>query len=230
MKKTIGIMCAFALVGSAAFAALPASEQKRLDEAAEVVRDLRTMPDKGIPEQLWNKAECVAVIPSMKKAAFVVGGQYGKGVMSCRTGSTWSAPIFLRLAKGSWGLQIGAEQTDLVLLVMNRRGVDKLLQDKVALGADASVAAGPVGRDGTAETDAQMSAEILSYSKSQGAFAGIDLAGGVLQPEKHANVNAYGPSVNPRDVLFGHNVAIPAAARSFVRSLGQETRATTGRK
>lgn len=230
MKKTIGFVCVLALAGSSAFAALSASEQKRLDEAAAVVRDLRAMPDKGIPEQLWNKAECVAVIPSMKKAAFVVGGEYGKGVISCRTGSSWSAPVFLRLAKGSWGLQIGAEQTDLVLLVMNRRGVEKLLQDKVALGADASIAAGPVGRGGTAETDAQMAAEILSYSRSQGAFAGIDLSGGVLQPEQHANVNAYGESVDVRNVLFGKNVAVPAAARGFVRSLSQETRATTGKK
>lgn len=230
MKKTLGMMCALALVGSSAIAALSESEQKRLDEAASVVRELRAMPDRGIPEQLWSKAECVAVIPSMKKAAFVVGGEYGKGVMSCRTGSSWSAPVFLRLAKGSWGLQIGAEQTDLVMLVMNRRGVEKLLQDKVALGVDASIAAGPVGRGGTAETDAQLSAEILSYSRSQGAFAGIDLSGGVLQPEKHANDNAYGASVNPRDVLFGRNVAIPAAARGFVRSLAQETKATTGKK
>ncbi len=230
MKKTLGVMCALALVGSTAFAELPASERDRITQAAEVVRDMRTMPEKGIPEQLWNKAECVAVIPSVKKAAFVVGGEYGKGLLSCRTGSSWSAPIFLRLMKGSWGAQIGGQSTDLVLLIMNRRGVDKLLQDKVSLGADASLAAGPVGRDASAETDAQLSAEILSYSKSQGVFAGIDLSGGVLQPEKHANVNLYGPNVNPRDVLFGHNQAVPAVARGFVRSLGQEARATTGKK
>lgn len=230
MKKTFGVMSVLALVASSAFAALPASEQKRVNEAAAVVRELRGMPDKGIPEQLWNKAECVAVIPSLKKAAFIVGGEYGKGLMSCRNGSAWSSPVFLRLVKGSWGAQIGAEQTDLILLIMNRHGVDKMLQDKVALGADASVAAGPVGRDTTAETDAQMSAEILSYSRSQGVFAGIDLSGGVLQPETHANVNLYGASVDPRNVLFGHNRVVPAAARVFVRSLSQEARATSGRK
>ena len=230
MKRTVGITAALAVIASSAFAALPASEQKRLDDAGVVVRELRATPEKGIPDQLWQKAECVAVIPSMKKAAFVFGGEYGKGVMSCRSGSAWSAPIFLRLAKGSWGLQIGAEETDLVLLVMNRHGVDKLLQDKVSLGADVSVAAGPVGREAAAATDAQMSAEILSYSRSQGAFAGINLSGGVLQPEKTANVNLYGASVDPREVLFGHRSTVPVAARGFVRSLSQETRATTGRK
>ena len=230
MKRTVGITAALAVIASSAFAALPASEQKRLDDAGVVVRELRATPEKGIPDQLWQKAECVAVIPSMKKAACVFGGEYGKGVMSCRSGSAWSAPIFLRLAKGSWGLQIGAEETDLVLLVMNRHGVDKLLQDKVSLGADVSVAAGPVGREAAAATDAQMSAEILSYSRSQGAFAGINLSGGVLQPEKTANVNLYGASVDPREVLFGHRSTVPVAARGFVRSLSQETRATTGRK
>lgn len=230
MKKTIGFACALLLAGGSAFGALPASEQHRVESAAAVVRELRGMPDKGIPDELWEKAQCVAVIPSVKKAAFVFGGEYGKGLISCRSGKGWSAPIFLRLAKGSWGAQIGAEETDLVLLVMNRRGVDKLLQDKVALGAGASVAAGPVGRDAKAETDAQMSAEILSYSRSQGAFAGIDLSGGVLQPEKTANVNLYGPNVNPRDVLFGRTQVVPAAARLFVRSLSQEARATSGKK
>src|SRR5262245_9805417 len=127
----------------------------------------------------------------MKKAAFVVCGEYGSGVMSCRQANGWSAPVFMQLAKGSWGLQIGAEQTDLVLLVMNRRGLDKLLEDKVSLGADASVAAGPVGRSATAATDAQLGAEMLSYSRSQGLFAGINLSGGVLRPDKEAQTRAY---------------------------------------
>src|SRR5262249_18292621 len=153
---------------ASAFAAISSGEQKRLDESAVIVRQLRGTPDKGIPEGLWDKAECAIVIPSLKKAAFVVGGEYGKGEMSCRTGNGWSAPLFMQLAKGSWGLQIGGEEVDLVLLVMNRHGVDKLLADKVSLGGDASVAAGPVGRAANASTDAQMGAEMLAYSRSQG--------------------------------------------------------------
>src|SRR5262249_39981774 len=155
-------------------------------------------PEKGIPEDLWSKAQCVIVIPSIKKGAFVIGGEYGKGVMSCRSGRDWSGPVFMELAKGSWGLQIGAEQIDLVMLLMNRRGVDKWLRDRVALGADASGAAGPVGRAGSAATDAQLHAEMLSYSRSQGVFAGIDLSGGVLRPDTDATKNAYGPDADPK--------------------------------
>src|SRR5262252_6350606 len=163
MRK-VSVVCAALLVASSAFAELTKEEAKRLNEAGAVLTELRNVPDKGIPEDLWNKAECVVVIPSLKKGAFVVGGEYGAGVMSCRKGQQWSGPVFMQLAKGSWGLQIGAEQIDLVLLVMNRRGVDKLLADKVSLGADASVAAGPLGRTASAATDAQMNAEMLAYS------------------------------------------------------------------
>src|SRR2546423_15368913 len=150
-------MCA-----ATAFAVLSWWESKGLSTAATVVRELRAMPDKGIPEDTWNRAECVAVIPGVKKAAFVLGGEFGKGVVSCRSGKMWSAPIFLELQKGSAGFQIGAEQIDLVLLMMNRDGVDKLLNNKVNLGADASVAAGPVGRTASAGTDAQLTAGILA--------------------------------------------------------------------
>jgi lipid-binding SYLF domain-containing protein len=206
------------------------SEATRLQESATVVKELRAAPDSGIPEQLWDDAACVAVIPSVKKAAFVVGGEYGKGVMSCREANGWSAPVFLELAKGSWGAQIGAQQIDLVLLVMNKTGAQKLLQDKVSLGGDASVAAGPVGRSAHAATDAQLKAEILSYSRSQGVFAGVDLSGGVLRPDEDANKDLYGASVKPQDVLFGHH-AVPAAARGFVQTLSQPiAKATTGVK
>jgi SH3 domain-containing YSC84-like protein 1 len=228
--KRILLGCTLCLVASSAFAALSKDEVKRLSQAATIISELRNSPDKGIPEQLWNKAQCVVVIPSMKKAAFVFGGEYGSGVMSCRT-KGWSAPVFMQLAKGSWGLQIGAEETDLVLLVMNRSGVDKLLQDKVSLGADASVAAGPVGRAANAATDAQMGAEMLAYSRSQGVFAGIDLSGGVLKPDKEADARGYGENVNARDLVMGsRHVAAPAAASAFLRALGQDVRATTGRK
>jgi lipid-binding SYLF domain-containing protein len=204
-----------------------ADQTSRLRNATNVLSELRATPDKGIPEDLWNRAECVAVIPSVKKAAFIFGGEYGKGVMSCRSGKVWSAPVFLELEKGSWGFQVGAQQIDLVLLVMNRSGVDKMLQDKVSLGADASVAAGPVGRAAGASTNAQMSAEILSYSRAQGLFAGIDISGGVLKPDKDANKEVYGDK-EPRDILLGGNVPVPAVARDFQQALSREFRATSG--
>ena len=228
--KRFGIACAALLMATAAFAELSKDEVKRLSEASTILTELRGTPEKGIPEDLFTKAQCVMVIPSMKKAAFVVGGEYGSGVMSCRTGADWSGPVFMQLAKGSWGLQIGAQQVDLVLLVMNRRGLDKLLQDKVSLGADASVAAGPVGRSASAATDAQMSAEMLAYSRAQGVFAGIDLSGGMLHPDKEADARAYGSGVNARDVAMGTaHVTAPVAADPFLRALRREVRGTSGR-
>jgi SH3 domain-containing YSC84-like protein 1 len=231
MVKKVLLVGGAVLVASTAFAALSKDEVKRLNEASAIMTELRTAPDKGIPEELWTRAECVIVIPSMKKAAFVVGGEYGSGVMSCHNANAWSAPVFMQLAKGSWGLQIGAEQVDLVLLVMNRRGVDKLLDDKVSLGADASVAAGPVGRTANAGTDAKLNAEMLAYSRTHGVFAGIDLSGGVLRPDKEADARAYGEGVAARQVVDGTaRVNTPAAARAFLDSLKRDVRATTGRK
>ena len=225
MKKKLAVFCGVCLLATSASAALTGNEVKRLNDAATVLGEMRDAPD-GIPEDLWNKAECVLVIPSMKKAAFVFGGEAGSGVMSCKRAGGWSAPVFMHLAKGSFGLQIGAEQIDLVLLVMNRRGVDKLLQDKVSLGADASLAAGPVGRSANAATDAQLNAEMLAYSRSQGLFAGIDLSGGVLRPDTQADARAYGSKVTPRDIVEGtRRVAVPDAARSFVRVLGHDVAA-----
>ena len=229
MKKAV-IACVLSMVASSAFATLSKDEVKRLNEAGPILTELRNSTEKAIPEDVWTKAQCVIVIPSMKKAAFVVGGEYGSGVMSCRT-NDWSAPVFMQLAKGSWGLQIGAEEVDLVLLVMNRKGVDKLLEDKVSLGADASVAAGPLGRSASAATDAQLGAEMLSYSRSHGVFAGIDLSGGVLRPDKDALARAYGNDVTAHDVVMGgKHVARLEAAEPFMKALRQEVRATTGRK
>jgi len=224
------VACGLSLIASSAFASLSKDEVKRLSDAGTIVSELRHAPDKGIPEDLWRKAQCVVVIPSMKKAAFVVGGEYGSGVMSCR-GNGWSSPVFMQLAKGSWGLQVGAEETDLVLLVMNRRGLQKLLEDKVSLGGDASVAAGPVGRAASAATDAQMSAEMLAYSRSHGVFAGIDLSGGVLRPDKEADARAYGPNVTARDVVMGtaHRASLEAAT-PFLTALREDVRATAGSK
>lgn len=231
MRKAIFICFCFVLVAGAAFAALTKEEVKRLDEGGAILNELRGSPDKGVPEDLWTKAQCVIVIPSIKKGAFVVGGEYGKGVMSCRSGGEWSNPVFMTLAKGSWGFQIGAEQIDLVLLVMNRRGLDKLLQDKVSIGADASAAAGPVGRTAEAGTDAQLHAEMLSYSRAQGAFAGIDLSGGVLRPDKEANADAYGAGTDAKDVVMGGTrVAALNDAAPFMRALRRDVRATTGRR
>jgi lipid-binding SYLF domain-containing protein len=230
MKLMAALSLGLLLSPLPALADISSSQAKRLDEAASVVRELRAIPDKGIPEETWNRAECIAVIPGLKKAAFGIGGEFGKGVISCRSGQSWSAPLFIELEKGSAGFQIGAEQIDLVLLMMNRKGVDKLLDNKVNLGGDASIAAGPVGRAGAASTDARMTAEILAYSRAKGLFAGIDLSGGVLRPDKDANRDAYGESVSARDVLFTNKVAPPAPAQAFVRTLREESRATTGRK
>jgi lipid-binding SYLF domain-containing protein len=230
MKTIIAFAAGLLTCTSTVLAEISTSEAKRLEEAASVVQELRATPDKGIPEDSWSRAECVAVIPGLKKAAFLIGGEFGKGVISCRAGQTWSAPLFLELQKGSAGFQIGAEQVDVVLLMMNRRGVDKLLDNKVNLGADASVAAGPVGRAASASTDARLTAEILAYSRAKGVFAGIDLSGGVLRPDKDANVKAYGASVGSRDVLFANKATAPPAAEAFLRVLREESRATSGKK
>lgn len=208
-------------------AAISSGEAARLKDAADVVTAMRSGAD--IPENIWQKADCVAVIPSVKKAAFIFGGEYGRGALTCRQGRGWSAPAFMQLEKGSWGFQAGAEEVDLVLMVMNRSGVDKLLQDKVSLGAGASVAAGPVGRTAQAGTDVQMAAEILAYSRSRGIFAGLDLSGGVLAPDKEANASAYGPNVAVRDIVSGKTAA-PPAARQLIAALNRTARATSGVK
>jgi lipid-binding SYLF domain-containing protein len=207
----------------AAAAVLPLSaelskgEVSRVSEAATVLKEIHAVPDKDIPQELWEKAACVMVVPGLKKAAFVVGGEYGKGLMSCKHGSEWSAPVFMKLAKGSWGLQIGAQSIDLVLLVMNEGGAEKMLSNKVTLGAEASVAAGPVGRDTRAGTDAQLKAQILAYSRTQGLFAGIDISGGVVQPDDDNNKDLYG-NASAKDVLHG-SVKAPAVTSPFMTAL-----------
>lgn len=201
-------------------ATITQAEQRRIEDAATVLTEIESARDKGVPQDLWNKAACVLVIPSLKKAAFVFGGEYGKGLMSCRLSSgDWSAPLFMRLEKGSWGLQIGAQTIDLMLLVMNRSGIEKLLGNKVSLGAEMSVAAGPVGRDARAATDAQATAEILSYSRTQGLFAGINLSGGVLRADADDNKDLYGVQVTGREVLLGDSVPRPTVAEPFMKAL-----------
>ena len=219
------------LAAASGFAQPSNSDVKLLNEAATVLRDARNAGDDGIPETVWKKAECVVVVPALKKAAFIVGGEFGDGVMSCRRANAWGAPVFMELAKGSAGLQIGASSTALVLLVMNESGVSKLLGNKTTLGADASIAAGPVGRAASAATDAQMSAEMLSYSRSKGLFAGVNLSGGTLRPDGSANARAYGSKVSARDVVMGTApVTMTAEARTFTSALGRDVRATSGVK
>jgi SH3 domain-containing YSC84-like protein 1 len=221
MRNTKGFMLVGALAASATLlqASVSNKEQQRIQEAATVIREIRATPDKDIPQQLWDDAECVLVVPGLKKAAFIVGGEYGKGLMSCRHDEHWSPPVFMEIGKGSWGLQIGAQSVDLVLLVMNRSGMDKLLGNKVTLGAEASVAAGPVGRDARAATDVQLKAEILSYSRTQGLFAGVNVTGGVIRTDPDDTLDLYGKAVTPRDVLMGGSIGAPPAARPFLEAL-----------
>lgn len=211
-----------------ATAAISTAEIKRLQNASEVVRSMRDQPDKGIPDKLWQRAACVIVIPGLKKGAFGVGGEYGRGVMNCRQGDRWRAPLFMQLAKGTWGFQIGAAEVDLVLLVMNRDGAEKLLKNKVSLGVDASIAAGPVGRAGTAATDAQLSAEILSYSRARGIFAGIDISGGVLGSDKDSNTDVYGADADQKEIVFG-NVPPPPEAQPLLKELSRQAVGTSGK-
>jgi lipid-binding SYLF domain-containing protein len=208
------------MAASVAFAAgLSKKLKSRIDDASAVLIELHTAPDKDVPQELWDRASCVIVIPSVKKAAFVFGGEYGKGLMSCHRNGSWSAPVFMQLEKGSWGLQIGAQSIDLILVVNNERGMKKLLGNKVTLGAEASVAAGPVGRDARAATDAQLNAEILSYSRAQGLFAGINLSGGVLKPDPDDNEDLYGKPVSAADILTTDKVAAPPATEAFMKAL-----------
>jgi SH3 domain-containing YSC84-like protein 1 len=176
----------------------------RTRRAAEVFQEIMQAPDGGMPHDLLQRAKCIAIIPGDKKAAFVVGGNYGRGVVSCRTAERgWSAPLFLGIEGGSVGFQIGGSSTDLVLLFMNDHALHSLLSDHFKLGADASVAAGPVGRNATAATDAKLNAEILSYSRSKGAFAGVSLNGSVVKADKSADEAVYGPNVDRHDILSG---------------------------
>ena len=194
---------------------------KRIAAAAVVLDELRGTPDQEIPKELWDRAACVAVIPSLKKAAFVFGGEYGKGLVSCRTAGAWGSPAFVLLEKGSWGFQIGGETVDMVLLIMNQHGVDRLLESKVSLGADLSVAGGPVGRDARASTDAQLKAEILSYSRSQGLFAGVDISGGILKADDEDNHDLYGQAVTGRQLLVTNKLSTPRAAQPFMAALSR---------
>ncbi|MFN0171880.1 MAG: lipid-binding SYLF domain-containing protein [Bryobacteraceae bacterium] len=197
---------------------------KRLDEAAAVFSEIMSTPDKGIPEELLGNAHCIVIVPGLKTAAFIVGGKYGKGYVSCRkkAGPGWSAPGTVRIEGGSVGFQIGGSTTDLIMLVMNERGADKLLSSKFTLGAEGSVAAGPVGRTATAQTDAQMRAEILSWSRSQGLFAGLALEGATLRQDLDDNATLYGKKLENRQIVT-KGVRAPKAAAKLIRLLNKHS-------
>jgi lipid-binding SYLF domain-containing protein len=193
---------------------------QRLEESAAVLSEIMATPDKGIPHDLLDRAHCVVVVPGMKKGAFVVGAQYGKGFLTCRASAGgWSAPAAIKVEGGSVGLQIGGSETDVVMLVMNERAVNKLLSSKFTLGAEGEVAAGPVGRTSSAETDAKMTAEILSWSRSKGLFAGISLKGATLRPDSDENEELYGRKIENREIVM--STKPPAAASRLESVLNQ---------
>src|SRR5271165_7544776 len=225
MNHRIWVLALAGSVSTAAFAADRAIKiDDRLDASAETLTDMMHASDKGIPQDLLDKARCVVVIPGMKKAGFIFGAEYGRGFAVCRRhgGSGWSAPAGMRSEGGSFGFQIGASDTDVILLVMNDGGMKHLLSDKFTLGGDASVAAGPIGRSVTAQTDVELQAEILSYSRSHGVFAGISVSGATLRPDNDTNKELYGHDVTNREILTG-NFKAPAAARKLERALHRES-------
>ena len=214
------------LFAEVASAADQNKEDDRLRNSGTVVKEILDVPD-NIPQDLLDKADCVVVFPSVLKAAFIVGASYGRGVMSCRSGEDfrgpWGAPTMMALEGGSFGFQIGGEATDFVLLVMNERGARGILASKVKLGADASVAAGPVGRDASADTDATLRAEILSYSRARGLFAGISLEGSTIRPDNRDNTRVYGREIPAQRIVLSRRVAVPPAAKQLVSTLDAKT-------
>ncbi|HEY1264152.1 MAG TPA: lipid-binding SYLF domain-containing protein [Terriglobales bacterium] len=225
MKTLSAILAVFCLLVSA-FAAEAEKEEDRVKESGEVLKEILNIPD-DIPQDLLDKAECVVVLPSVKKGAFGIGGSYGRGVMVCRSGAhftgTWGPPAMYALEGLSIGFQLGGQATDFVLLVMNPKGAQSLLNSKVKLGADASAAAGPKGRTAESATDVVMKAEILSYSRNKGLFAGVSLEGSTLRSDGSANEKLYGQSASAKDIIRGGKVKIPASAASLVAVLNKKT-------
>jgi lipid-binding SYLF domain-containing protein len=226
MSKTLVAMLAIAgAMGMVAFAAeREVKVDDRLDASADTLTDMMRAADRGIPQDLLDKAKCVVVIPGMKKAGFIFGAKYGRGFAVCRRvgGSGWSAPAAMRSEGGSFGFQIGLSETDVVVLVMNDDGMRHLLSDKFTLGGEATVAAGPIGRDASAETDAMMHAEMLSYSRSRGLFAGISLEGATLRPDEETNRELYGHDATNREILTG-DFKTAQVARKFEHALHRDS-------
>lgn len=225
MRRTMAAILVCSLMPAIATAGDNGKEQERVESSGEVLKELLNGPS-GIALGVLNKAECVIVLPSVKKAGFIVGGEYGRGVMTCRRGENfdgrWSAPIMMQSSGGSFGLQAGGEATDFVIVVMNDKGARAVLHGKAKLGADASIAAGPVGRDAEASTNAGMSAEMLSYSRAHGVFAGLSLAGTSLGPDPGANEKIYGQKLGG-DQIFSGNVKPPASANLLLSTLKEKS-------
>jgi lipid-binding SYLF domain-containing protein len=228
MRKTLATL--FVIAGSFSTVAFAADREikvdDRLDASADTLMDMMRASDKGIPQDLLDKSKCVVVVPGMKKAGFIFGAKYGRGFAACRRqgGSGWSAPAAMRVEGGSFGFQIGASETDIVLLVMNDRGMKHILEDKFTIGGEATAAAGPLGRDASAQTDAEMHAEMLSYSRSRGLFAGISLEGATLRPDGETNRELYARNATNREILTG-DFKTPAVAGKFERALHRESAA-----
>jgi lipid-binding SYLF domain-containing protein len=225
MRRSLLFIAGLLMLTSSSWAKSPdktKDQESRLQDAGKVMHEILGVPD-NIPQDLLDKARCVIVMPSVLKAAFIVGGSYGRGTMICRTGKDftgpWGAPAMYALEGGSIGFQIGGEATDFVLLVMNDRGMDSLLHSKVKLGADASAAAGPKGRTAAADTDAYLRAEMLTYSRARGAFAGVSLEGSTLRPDNDANKELYGQEVTAEDIVTKSKVHAPAAAHDLTEAL-----------
>jgi SH3 domain-containing YSC84-like protein 1 len=220
MKKVV-FPILFGLI-SASFLIAGSDVNDRVVRAAIVLKEIMQTPDKSIPQDLLDKSACVAVIPGMKKGGFIFGANYGKGLLSCRTNAgdgPWSAPSMFLLQGGSFGLQIGGQSVDLVLVIRNLSGLESMLNTKFTLGGDASIAAGPVGRTASAETDALMSAQILAYSRTRGLFAGLIIKGGVIRPDKDANQVLYGKPIEPREILFQQTQTVPKDTKIFLDEL-----------
>lgn len=224
--KVLGIVCLSAgmLFGSD-------RAGTRLKESAEVLTEIMNAPDKSVPDELLEKSQCIVIVPGMKKGAFVVGAQFGRGFLLCRerSGAGWSAPAGVKVEGGSFGFQIGGSETDAIMLVMNQRGVEKLLSSKFTLGADASVAAGPVGRTSSADTDLKMRAEILTYSRARGVFAGVALDGATLRPDKEANRELYRTELTNKQIVMG-NTEAPAEASQLRADLTRYSTRKEARK
>jgi SH3 domain-containing YSC84-like protein 1 len=227
MKKKLMVLSALLCAASLAFADTRDDATKRLQLAADTLTAITSAPDKGIPLEVLDNAKCIAVVPHMVKGGFIFGAQGGRGVATCRLGKGWSAPAFFSLTGGSWGLQIGVEGVDLVLIIQNRAGMEHLLSSKFQIGGDASAAAGPVGRHASAGTDWKMNAEILTYSRAKGVFAGLTLNGNVFNADNDANKAIYGTD-NERAILTG-GVPTTPAGRPFLHSVRQARVLAAGR-
>ena len=216
MKKLVTLVALFSLgVASAAWAETREEVQNRVDNAATVLHEIMAAPDKGVPEEVLDHAKCIAVVPHMIKGGFVFGAENGKGVVTCRTADGWSAPAFFAITGGSWGLQIGIEGVDLVMIIQNDRGMQHLINSNFELGGDASAAAGPVGRHASADTDWKLETEVLTYSRARGAFAGVTLNGAAIRRDSDSTEVIYGRDISTRHILQG-DVAVPQAAQAFL--------------